>query len=73
LYGWNNTSEIPIKSKDSIRVAIYGDSISENNWAPILFELIQNDKNLETNFEILGFAKGMSTILPSKVSAAGPN
>jgi len=45
-------------------VAIFGDSISENSWGPHLNNLINNDSNINTNIEILCFAKGGSTVLP---------
>jgi len=46
---WHETGnfEVP-KPKDTLRVCIFGDSLSEETWPPMLSKLINDNTNIKT-------------------------
>ena len=45
----NGVFEIP-KPKDGLRVSIFGDSLTEETWGPILHKMINDDTSIKTVF-----------------------
>jgi len=45
-------------------VAIFGDSLSEETWGPLLSLNINNDTSISSEFQIVDFAKGGTTAGP---------